>query len=89
MGEGRQVKRGKDLIVERKTKGALLREMIVTAHDQPNGGNACGLLHGPVNSKGVGLYVYILASLYHHDILTDTQSHYAIFFHSMFLKSMP
>ena len=42
MGEGKQVKRGKDLIVERKTKGVLLWEMIVTAHDQPNGGDACG-----------------------------------------------
>ena len=72
MGEGRQVTRGKNLIVERKTKGVLLWEMIVTACDQPNSGNACGLLHGPVNSEGVGLYIYILASPYHHGILTDT-----------------
>ena len=70
--EGRQVKRGKDLIVERKTEGVLLHEMIVTACDQPNSGNACGLLHGLVNSEGVGLCIYILASPYHHDILTDT-----------------
>ena len=71
MGKGRQVKRGKDLIMERKTKGALLWEMITTACDQPNGGNACRLLHGPVNSKGVGLYVSILASPYHHDVMVQ------------------
>ena len=58
MGEGRQVKRGKDLIVERKTKGALLQKMIVTAHDQPNGGDACGLLHGLVMSLLIR-YVHI------------------------------
>ena len=37
--KGRQVKTGKDL---RKTRGALLQEMITTAHDQPNSGNADG-----------------------------------------------
>ena len=51
--KGRQGRQVKDL---RKTKGALLREMITTARDQPNGD---GLLCGPVNSEGVvGMYVY-------------------------------
>ena len=51
--KGRQVKTGKDL---RKTKGALLWEMITTACDQPNSGNADGLPCGPEGV--VGLYVY-------------------------------
>ena len=51
--KGRQGRQGKDL---RKTKGVLLREMITTAHDQPNGdGLPCGL----VNFEGVvGVYIY-------------------------------
>ena len=54
-GKGKVMEKGRQVKDLRKTKGALLQEMITTTHDQPNGD---GLPCGPVNSKGVvGVYV--------------------------------
>ena len=64
-GKGRQVKTDHDpqeMTMEKKTKGALLQEMITTAHDQLNSGNADGFTPcGLVNSE-CAVCIYILAS---------------------------
>ena len=72
--KGRQVKTDKDpkeMTVEKDTKGVLLQEMIMKAHDQLNSGNADGFTpHGPVNSDSA-VCIYISHFYYHHDIIID------------------
>ena len=64
-GKGRQVKTDHDpqeMTMEKKTKEVLLREIITTAHDQLNSGNADGFTPcGLVNSE-CAVCIYIFAS---------------------------
>ena len=81
MEKGSQGSQGKDL---RKTKGALLQEMITTTRDQPNGD---GFPCGPVNSKGVvGMCVYSHFGL---SPCPNTQSHNFVFLYPLFPKPTP
>ena len=84
-GKGRQVKTDKDpkeMTMEKKTKGTLLRDMITTACDQSNSGNADGFTpHGPVNSEGA-VCIYILASTITMTSLL-TLDHTTLFFYTL------